>query len=673
FSNQLVKAGNTVTFEAGENLTLKQDGAQFTFATKKDVSFDRVTVGDVTVDSKGINAGNTKITNVAAGEADTDAVNVGQLTAVADQAKAAATKLVAGDGVTVESKQLADKSTEYTVSAKTDGTTMTTVGGAIAANTTTFNTTTDGTVGAPLASGALVTADTVQSAINSAGFNVIGAGNKADPGAEFSNQLVKAGNTVTFEAGENLTLKQDGAQFTFATKKDVSFDRVTVGDVTVDSKGINAGNTKITNVAAGEADTDAVNVGQLKTVEANVDKGLNFNADKGGSKTSKLGSTVAIKGKDQNIQTEISQDAEGNTNISIALAKDLDIDSVKAGETLLNNEGLSVGDKVKVSKTGINAGNTKITNVAAGEADTDAVNVGQLTAVADQAKAAATKLVAGDGVTVESKQLADKSTEYTVSAKTDGTTMTTVGGAIAANTTTFNTTTDGTVGAPLASGALVTADTVQSAINSAGFNVIGAGNKADPGAEFSNQLVKAGNTVTFEAGDNLTLKQEGTQFTFALAKDVSFDSVSVGDVKVTNTGITVGDVSLSTEGINAGGKQITNVAAGKADTDAVNVSQLKAAVGGFNNVVNHLGNEIHRVDREARAGTASAAAMANLPQAYLPGKSMFAIAGAGHRGEHGYAAGLSTISDNGKWIIKSSVSGNTRGDVTYGAGVGYQW
>ena len=169
------------------------------------------------------------------------------------------------------------------------------------------------------------------------------------------------------------------------------------------------------------------------------------------------------------------------------------------------------------------------------------------------------------------------------------------------------------------------------------------------------------------------MKQVGTQFTIATAKDVSFDSISVGDVKVTNTGITAGDVSLSTGGINAGGKPITNVAAGKADTDAVNVSQLKAAVGGFNNVVNHLGNEIHRVDREARAGTASAAAMANLPQAYLPGKSMFAIAGAGHRGEHGYAVGLSTISDNGKWIIKSSVSGNTRGDVTYGAGVGYQW
>ncbi|SUA52189.1 YadA-like C-terminal region [Oligella urethralis] len=455
------------------------------------------------------------------------------------------------------------------------------------------------------------------------------------------------------------------------------------------SVGYSGGERRLQNLAAGEisaTSTDAINGSQLFAVASEVYKGLNFNADKGGSKTSKLGSTVAIKGKDQNIQTEISQDAEGNTNISIALAKDLDIDSVKAGETLLNNDGLSVGDKVKVSNTGItagdvslttegiNAGGKQITNVAAGKADTDAVNYAQLKEIEAQVKASSTKLVAGDGVTVDGGKQGDGSSQYTISAKTDGTTIQiNDNGAIAANTTTFNTTTDGTVGTPVTPGALVTADTVQSAINNAGFNVIGAGNKADSGAEFSNQLVKTGNTVTFEAGDNLTLKQEGTQFTFALAKDVSFDSVSVGDVKVTNTGITVGDVSLSTEGINAGGKQITNVAAGKADTDAVNVSQLKAAVGGFNNVVNHLGNEIHRVDREARAGTASAAAMANLPQAYLPGKSMFAIAGAGHRGEHGYAAGLSTISDNGKWIIKSSVSGNTRGDVTYGAGVGYQW
>ncbi|MDK6203362.1 hypothetical protein QP097_07800, partial [Oligella urethralis] len=257
------------------------------------------------------------------------------------------------------------------------------------------------------------------------------------------------------------------------------------------SVGYSGGERRLQNLAAGEisaTSTDAINGSQLFAVASEVYKGLNFDANTGGVQTSKLGSTVTIKGADENtdaskfdagknLMTSIEKQGEDSV-VRIALAKDLDIDSVKAGETLLNNNGLSVGDKVKVSNTGItagdvslttegiNAGNTKITNVAAGEDKSDAVNFGQLTA---QAKAAKTTVAAGDGVTVESKQLADKSTEYTVSAKTDGTTMTTVGGAIAANTTTFNTTTDGTVGAPLASGALVTADTVQSAINSAGF------------------------------------------------------------------------------------------------------------------------------------------------------------------------------------------------------------
>ncbi|SUA56292.1 YadA family autotransporter adhesin [Oligella urethralis] len=518
--------------------------------------------------------------------------------------------------------------------------------------------------------------------------DAIGAPNWTADGVE--GETTTAGDIGTVDkATFTINGEEKEQEFTFAGAK-------ASGAVSV---GFSGGERRLQNLAAGEisaTSTDAINGSQLFAVASEVYKGLNFDANTGGVQTSKLGSTVTIKGADENtdaskfdagknLMTSIEKQGEDSV-VRIALAKDLDIDSVKAGETLLNNDGLSVGDKVKVSNTGItagdvslttegiNAGGKQITNVAAGKADTDAVNYAQLKEIEAQVKASSTKLVAGDGVTVDGGKQGDGSSQYTISAKTDGTTIQiNDNGAIAANTTTFNTTTDGTVGTPVAPGALVTADTVQSAINNAGFNVIGAGNKADPGAEFSNQLVKAGNTVTFEAGDNLTLKQEGTQFTFALAKDVSFDSVSVGDVKVTNTGITVGDVSLSTGGINAGGKQITNVAAGKADTDAVNVSQLKAAVGGFNNVVNHLGNEIHRVDREARAGTASAAAMANLPQAYLPGKSMFAIAGAGHRGEHGYAAGLSTISDNGKWIIKSSVSGNTRGDVTYGAGVGYQW
>ena len=121
--------------------------------------------------------------------------------------------------------------------------------------------------------------------------------------------------------------------------------------------------------------------------------------------------------------------------------------------------------------------------------------------------------------------------------------------------------------------------------------------------------------------------------------------------------------------VDMGGNRITNVAPGINDGDAATIGQLKAVAGD----ISSLRGDLRGIDRDARAGTASAAAMASLPQAYLPGKSMFAIATAGHRGQQGYAAGLSTISSSGKWLLKGTVSGNSRGHVTYGAGVGYQW
>ncbi|WP_210394309.1 hypothetical protein, partial [Oligella sp. HMSC05A10] len=153
------------------------------------------------------------------------------------------------------------------------------------------------------------------------------------------------------------------------------------------SVGYSGGERRLQNLAAGEisaTSTDAINGSQLFAVASEVYKGLNFDANTGGVQTSKLGSTVTIKGADantdaskfdagQNLMTSIEKQGEDSV-VRIALAKDLDIDSVKAGETLLNNNGLSVGDKVKVSNTGItagavslttegiNAGNTKITN-----------------------------------------------------------------------------------------------------------------------------------------------------------------------------------------------------------------------------------------------------------------------------------------------------------------------
>lgn len=127
-------------------------------------------------------------------------------------------------------------------------------------------------------------------------------------------------------------------------------------------------------------------------------------------------------------------------------------------------------------------------------------------------------------------------------------------------------------------------------------------------------------------------------------------------------------------------RQIQNVAAGvvsATSTDAINGSQLyhtnQAILNGVNGNLANLGARIGQVEDAANAGTAAAMAMAGLPQAYLPGKSMMAVGGSVYRGESGYAIGYSTISDGGNWIIKGTATGNSRGHYGATAAVGYQW
>ncbi|WP_373817048.1 YadA family autotransporter adhesin, partial [Neisseria dentiae] len=162
----------------------------------------------------------------------------------------------------------------------------------------------------------------------------------------------------------------------------------------------------------------------------------------------------------------------------------------------------------------------------------------------------------------------------------------------------------------------------------------------------------------------------GGNYTFAGANDANVAGVE--DV--------VGVVSVGTEGET---RQIQNVAAGvvsATSTDAINGSQLHYTNEAINSVANYtvnMGNQLNQriddVENSSNAGAATAMAVAGLPQAYMPGKSMVAVAGGVYRGESGYAVGYSSISDNGNWVIKGSATGNSRGHYGATAGVGYQW
>ncbi|HHF4888864.1 trimeric autotransporter adhesin Hsf [Haemophilus influenzae] len=130
---------------------------------------------------------------------------------------------------------------------------------------------------------------------------------------------------------------------------------------------------------------------------------------------------------------------------------------------------------------------------------------------------------------------------------------------------------------------------------------------------------------------------------------------------------------------NGKGVVIDNVANGEisaTSTDAINGSQLYAVAKGVTNLagqVNNLEGKVNKVGKRADAGTASALAASQLPQATMPGKSMVAIAGSSYQGQNGLAIGVSRISDNGKVIIRLSGTTNSQGKTGVAAGVGYQW
>jgi autotransporter adhesin len=153
------------------------------------------------------------------------------------------------------------------------------------------------------------------------------------------------------------------------------------------------------------------------------------------------------------------------------------------------------------------------------------------------------------------------------------------------------------------------------------------------------------------------------------------NSVALGAGSLANRDNTV---SVGTAG---GERQITNVAAGTSDTDAANVGQVNTGVQQAENWassytdqrVGALSSEIQQVGNRANAGVAAAMAMAGLPQAYEPGKSMAAVAAGTFRSESSIAVGVSTISEGGRWVYKLTGSVDTRGDGGMSIGAGMQW
>ena len=479
-----------------------------------------------------------------------------------------------------------------------------------------------------------------------------------------SEETVNGSDTVNYIAGKNVKLVQDGKNFTIATKDNVTFKDTTTTNLSVTPGGkVDMGNNKITNVAEGTENTDAVNVKQLKDFKTEVaEGGLTFAGNSGTAHKAKLNTTVNIKGgKDNTDATKF----DNGKNVMTAVNGDTVTVSIKKTPEV---EGINITDttgnvKVKLTQTDeglkVSDGNnnaTRITNVKAGEKDSDAVNVKQL-------KAAKTEVEAGENIEITSRTDATNGqTVYKVSAKGINDTSAAVKGGSdhvkvtkASNTHKDGSTTVTDYTVDLSD---KTKEDIKKGVDAhTEVTTKGLTFNADKG---STGVKKLGSKVAVNGdGKNITTTADENGVKVSMKDDIKVNSVTAKEVKV-------GDVNINENGINAGGKRITNVAPGKDGTDAVNVNQLKYVAG-------NISNQINNVDKGLRAGIAGALASGGLYHATTSGKSMVSVGAGTYRGQNALAVGYSRLSDNGKVGVKFTVNSNSQGHAGASASVGYQW
>ncbi|MDU2805361.1 MAG: ESPR-type extended signal peptide-containing protein [Veillonella sp.] len=360
------------------------------------------------------------------------------------------------------------------------------------------------------------------------------------------------------------------------------------------------------------ANNIAQNKQDISNINTKINKGLNFAGDTGTVSNRQLGDTVTVKGgatgtlSDGNIGVE----SDGNGTLNVKLAKTLTgLDSVTAGNTKIDNGGLTVGGKTYVSPTGLNANNQKITNVANGSDPNDAVNYSQLQAAIGGTAKASTVKAKDANVTVTESTNAAGGKEYTVGLGNKITVGTahpvTVDGD--AGHVTGLTNTDWNVDNPVAvSGRGATEDQLKKVNDKVNTNKTaidkGLNFDGDSGAVINKKLgeklsVKGGASGTLSDG-NIGVESDGNgTLNVKLAKTLTgLDSVTAGNTKIDNGGLTVaGKNYVSPTGINANDQKITNVAdgtVGAGSKDAVNGGQLHDAKNELNTNISNAKTEL---------------------------------------------------------------------------------
>ena len=544
-SSEKVSPGDTVTFSAGKNIVLDQANKQFTYSLNKDVDLTKdgsLTIGDTVINNAGmtitggpsvtktgINAGNKKITNVAPGTDDTDAVNVKQL-------KAAKTEVKAGAGVTVAKSQGAEGQDIYTVSS-TGATGNTDPSKLVDGKNTKVEG--DGTAATP--------------------YKVNVEGDLADissitNGAD-SGKLTFEGDKVVKVGGDNpISLDGKGGYVTGLQNKDWDITNPTI------VSGRAATEDQLKKVSDGFNNTVklAGNTGNTDTQKLNKTGGLSF-----GVVGANNGQYIKTTASGTDVVADLSDDAKAKLNHTVEVAsgsKNVTVtkDTTDPNKTVYkvavaNTSSVPGGasSTESVVKKADAAGDTNLADISVGNGknsgDPDAqyeVNVSR-NAVKDAAREAVT--VNNGGTTTGGNYTADTNNPITVNPVKDD----------ANHNTTYEVKFDGEKAAkqiPLTYKANGTGD----------------------------QTVKLDKGLNFTNGSNTTASVDADGVVkYDLNKDVDLTkngSLTIGDTKVNNDGVTItGGPSVTKTGIDAGNKKITNVAPATDGTDAVNYDQLKAA------------------------------------------------------------------------------------------------
>ncbi|EFH7536969.1 hypothetical protein GJ295_06100 [Escherichia coli] len=509
------------------------------------------------------------------------------------------------------------------------------------------------------------------------GYNSVASGDSSVAIGQNSSSTIESGialgsssvsNRVILQGSRDTSVTEDGVVIGYNTSDGELLGALSIGD---DGK-----YRQIINVADGSEAHDAVTVRQLQNaigaVATTPSKYFHANSTEEdslavgedslamGAKTIVNGDAGIGIGLNTLVLTDaingiaIGSNASANHANSIAMGSGSQTTrGAQTDYTAYNMDAPqnSVGE----FSVGSEDGQRQITNVAAGSADTDAVNVGQLK-VTDERVAQNTQ-----SITNLNNQVTNLDTRVTNIENGIGDIVTT------GSTKYFKTNTDGVdANAQGKDSVAIGSGSIAAADNSV---ALGTGSVADEENTISvGSSTNQRRITNVAAGKNATDAVNVAQLKSSEAGGVRYDTKADGSIDYSN--ITLG-------GGNGGTTRISNVSAGVNNNDAVNYAQLKQSVQETKQYTDQrmveMDNKLSKTESKLSGGIASAMAMTGLPQTYTPGASMASIGGGTYNGESAVALGVSMVSANGRWVYKLQGSTNSQGEYSAALGAGIQW